>query len=139
MAITALDHVGIMVADLGEAKRFLREVLGLEVVREAELEQLGLSAAFYQCGPAMIEVFERVDPDSPMRPLEGNAPARLDHIAVEVDDIAATNAELARHGVTTIEVGDGERATSLGGNLNHWTDAASSGGVMYQLIEKGAG
>ena len=139
MAVTGLDHVGILVADLEQAKGFLGEVLGLEVAREAELEQLGLIAAFFECGPAMIELFQIVDPDSPLRPLEDGATARIDHVAVEVDDAAATREELTAHGVRTIEVGDGERPTSAGGNLNYWTEAESSAGVIYQLIEKGSG
>jgi len=139
MPVTGLDHVGILVADLEEAKRFLGQVMGLEVAREAELEQLGLIAAFFECGPAMIEVFQIVDADSPLRPLDNGATARLDHVAVQVDDLRATRQELDAHGVRTIEVGDGEDPTSAGGNLNYWTDADSSAGVMYQLIEKGTG
>lgn len=136
MAITSFDHVGVMVDDLGEAKRFFEGVLGLELEREAHAPALGADTAFYRCGPVLVELFERVSDDSPLPPLDG-ARARIDHIAVECDDMRATVEAMARAGVRMLDVGAGAEPLVIGQNLNHWTDADSSDGVKYQLIQKG--
>lgn len=134
----SIDHVGVMVADLEQAKGFVGGVLGLEIAREAEPEELRLRAAFYHCGAAMIEVYE-LKPGSPFAPLADGAIARIDHVAVLVPDIHAAASELRASGVRTVDVGTGEEPLALAGNLNLWTERDSSGGVAYQLIEKDAG
>ncbi len=133
----SIDHVGVMVADLEQAKDFLGGVLGLEIAREAEPEELRLRAAFYHCGPAMIEAYE-LKSGSPFEPLADGAIARIDHVAVLVPDIHAAARELRASGVSTVDVGTGEEPLALAGNLNLWTEGDSSGGVAYQLIQKGA-
>jgi methylmalonyl-CoA/ethylmalonyl-CoA epimerase len=136
MTITALDHVGVLVDDLGEAKRFFEDRLGLALEREGPQPALGAETAFYRCGPVLVELIERVSEDSPIPPLDG-ARARIDHIAVECDDMRATVDALARAGVRMLDVGAGAEPLVLGQNLNHWTDPDTSDGVKYQLIEKG--
>jgi methylmalonyl-CoA/ethylmalonyl-CoA epimerase len=136
MALTDIDHVGVLVADLDEARRFVEDTLGLEVDREAELSGLGLRLAFFRCGRAMIELYEVNSPDSPMERLAEGSRVRMDHIAVRVDDIRTTAAELRRGGVRMRDVGAGDEPLRVGPNLNYWTLADSSGGVSYQLIER---
>ena len=140
MSFQQLDHVGVMVDDIEEARDFLGHRLGLELDREAQPAELGVHALFFRCGAVTIEVFEIVDPSSALRPLDPGQRARIDHIAVEVDDLRATLTEL---GLRAHRAGVGDRASTdplaLAGNLNAWTDPETSDGVIYQLIEKGAG
>lgn len=143
MPLEQLDHVGVLVDDIEEARAFLGETLGLELVREAQPAELGVSALFYRCGAVMIEAFQISDPQSAIRPLESGQRARIDHLAVEVDDMGAVLASLARSGVCPATVGVPDASTAepmpLAGNLNAWTEPETSDGVIYQLIEKGAG
>lgn len=139
MELSGVDHIGVVVDDLDEAKGFLGETLGLSLEREAEMEALGLKAAFYRCGPVMIEAVELVSPDSPFRPLADGAKARIDHIAVEVDDARAVMGELRGSGVESLDVGAGDDPLEIGGNLSYWTAPDTSDGVTYQLIQKGRG
>jgi methylmalonyl-CoA/ethylmalonyl-CoA epimerase len=136
MTVTSLDHVGVLVDDLGEAKRFFEDVLGLVLERGGPAPALGAETAFYRCGPVLVELFERVSDDSPLPPLDG-ARARIDHIAVECDDMRATVEAMARAGVRMLDVGAGDDPLVIGENLNHWTDPDTSDGVKYQLIHKG--
>ena len=136
MSITGLDHVGVLVDDFDQGYRFLSETFGLTAEHEGPQPELGVQTAFFRCGPVLIELIARVAEDSPLPPLDGVA-ARIDHIALEVDDMAATTAALGEAGVGTLDVGAGEAPLVLGANLNHWTDPASSDGVKYQLIEVG--
>ena len=136
MALTDIDHIGVLVADLDEARRFVEDTLGLEIEREAEPPELGLRLAFFRCGRALIELYELTSPDSPMQPLAEGSSVRMDHIAVRVDDIRGTAEQLRRGGVRMRDVGSGDEPLRLGPNLNYWTLAESSGGVAYQLIER---
>ena len=143
MALEGIDHVGVLVDDIEEARTFLGETLGLELVREATPAELGVHALFYRCGGAMIEAFQLIDPSSVIRPLEQGQRARIDHIAIEVDDLRGTLEALAGMGVRPGPAGVGAVASSeppaVAGNLNVWTDADSTDGVVYQLIEKAPG
>ena len=143
MALEGIDHVGVLVDDIEEARTFLGETLGLELVREATPAELGVHALFYRCGGAMIEAFQLIDPSSVIRPLELGQRARIDHIAIEVDDLRGTLEALAGMGVRPGPAGVGAAASpeplAVAGNLNVWTDADSTDGVVYQLIQKGAG
>lgn len=143
MPVKQIDHVGVLVDDIEEARAFLGETLGLELEREAAPPELGLRALFYRCGPVMIEAFEITDQSSALAPLAPGERARIEHIALDVDDVRASVAALSEHGVRPRAAGLGDAATTeplaVAGNLNVWTEPSSSDGVVYQLIEKGAG
>ena len=79
--IREVDHVGVMVADLEAAGRFLSDTFGLALEREADVAALDVKARFYRCGPVMIEIFQPNDPAVAQRAL-GGAPALVEHIAI---------------------------------------------------------
>ena len=122
-----IDHVGVVVDDLDTARRFLA-AMGMSLDHEFDLGRVG--AAFYRCGDVMVELIECRLPEERERRL-GDARARIEHIAIEVDDLAATVGELAGLGV---EMTKPEPVTQ--GNVrSHWTKPESSEGVMYQVFE----
>jgi methylmalonyl-CoA/ethylmalonyl-CoA epimerase len=124
-----IDHIGVIVDDLEEARRLLEGTLGLAHERDVEMSQR--SAAFFRCGDVEIEVIEVRDPDERQRRL-GEAPARIEHIAIEVDNLDHAFSALEALGV---------RAESspfqVGANISIRTQASSTDGVIYQLIQKG--
>jgi methylmalonyl-CoA/ethylmalonyl-CoA epimerase len=124
-----LDHVGVVVDNLQEACFFL-EKLGFTRVRDVELPGR-LKATFWACGEGQVEVIEITEPGERARRL-GTDKARVEHIAIEVDDLMTTVQSLASIGVRT-QVPDPLR---VGTSLNHWTERDSSDGVVYQLIER---
>ena len=50
VTVNYLHHVGIVVADLDMAVRFVTEVLGLEFDHGSDVPQLNRRVAFYRCG-----------------------------------------------------------------------------------------
>ena len=126
--IRQLHHIGIVVADLDDVSRFMIEVLGLELETEFDVPELRRRVAFFKCGSARIELIDDLDPDTRERNLHG-APARLEHVALEVDDVEAEIARLATSGVSTSARG----VVRAGGRLNVWTNPLTSRGVMFQL------
>lgn len=127
--IRGIDHVGVMVADLEAAGRFLGETLGLELDREAEIASLDVTARFYRCGPAMIEIFEPNDRAVAEEKL-GGAPAKIEHIAIRVESLSAVLAALGEHGVRYLH----PEPVVTGPNLSAYTDPATSAGMMLQLF-----
>jgi methylmalonyl-CoA/ethylmalonyl-CoA epimerase len=126
-----IDHVGVVVDNLSEAREFL-SLLGMTLDHEFDLGRVG--AAFYRCGDAMVELIECRLPDERARRL-GESQARIEHIAIEVDDLVETVAEFAKLGV---EVTAAEPVTQ-GDVRSHWTKPESSLGVMYQVFERISG
>ena len=123
-----IDHVGVVVDNLDDARSFLSR-LGMTLDHEFDLGRVG--AAFYRCGDVMVELIECRLPDERARRL-GDSQARIEHIAIEVDDLAATVDAFAHLGV---EVTKPEPVTQ-GDIRSHWTKPESSDGVMYQVFER---
>ncbi|MDQ6774534.1 MAG: VOC family protein [Candidatus Dormibacteraeota bacterium] len=128
MTIKRLDHIGVLVDDLAEAQRFLSGSLGLELDRT--VAGGSRRGAFYRCGEVEIEVLEDSDADARDRVLAGSK-ARIEHIAVEVDDLDQTLAALQGLGVKAAR-----GPITTGDRVNLWTDPETCDGVMYQLVEK---
>jgi methylmalonyl-CoA/ethylmalonyl-CoA epimerase len=129
--IKRLDHVGIVVDDLDDAKRFLSGILGLHLVQEMDVPPLARRVAFFRCGDASIEVIEDLDPESKARGLDG-AKARIEHVALEVDNVDGELESLGGLGVKANSLG----VVSIGMRRHVWTDPHSTDGVMYQLFSR---
>jgi methylmalonyl-CoA/ethylmalonyl-CoA epimerase len=129
-----VDHIGVVVADLQEAGQWLGEAFGLPLQRTLEFPDRGIRAAFYRCGDVDIEVIEITDAEARRQRLGEGERARIEHIAVEVADLQTTLARLAALGVRTND----PEPRRIGDSLHMWTVADSTGGVSYQLIERGA-
>ena len=64
----------------------------------------------------------------------GDAEGRLDHVAVEVEDLEAAIAELKQHGVEFTT----EAPVAVRNILTVWTRPETSGGVMWQVFSPSA-
>lgn len=127
-----IDHIGIVVAGLDPAAEFARRVLGLELKVQPPVPPGGNPIAFYQWQEgALVELIELADPEARAARL-GADQARIDHVAVEVDDLDAAAAELRAHGVgfTT------EEPVAVRDIRTLWTRKETSGGVMWQILSR---
>jgi methylmalonyl-CoA/ethylmalonyl-CoA epimerase len=127
-----IDHIGVIVDNLADARRWLTDVFGLPLRRSVHLPEGQLHGEFYGCGDVDIEVIELGDPDERRRRLGEHTQARIEHIAVEVDDLATALAYLRTLGVQTTT----PEPRRIGNAVNVWTRAETTGGVSYQLIER---
>jgi catechol 2,3-dioxygenase-like lactoylglutathione lyase family enzyme len=115
--ITALEHVGLSVADLDRSIAFYRDVLGFSVARIVEVPpsmRLGEVVGMPPCaariahltlGAAMLEIFEYRDPVG--RPIpEGTVHADhgFNHIGLASTDTRADYARLRTQGISFIGV-----------------------------------
>jgi methylmalonyl-CoA/ethylmalonyl-CoA epimerase len=128
MMLKRIDHVGVVVDDLTQARQFLA---GMGMRHNRDLEIPGrLKASFYTCGEVEIEVLEISEPEERSRRL-GSASARIEHIAIEVESLSRTLLDLTRLGV----VPQTAAPVKLDKGLNYWTVAETCDGIVYQLIE----
>lgn len=123
-----LDHIAVIVDSVDRMGAFLRDVLHMELAIERDLPDM--RTHFYSYGDAQIELIEPLTEEGRKDRL-GDAQSRLEHIAIQVDDLPATIAELTPKGV---------RATGeprvIGPNVSIWTIPETSGGVQFQLLQK---
>ncbi len=135
-----IDHVGVLVADLDAARAFARDVLGLgEPLADFRAEEHGLSGAFFALGAGRLEVLRFDEPGDRLPPGET---ARIDHVAVEVDDLDAEAARLAAHGVEfqgPLDPALVDAPIELRGRRHLWTRPETSGGFRLQLVERAGG
>ncbi len=94
------------------------------------------AGAFFGRGVGRLELFTISPPGD--RAVPDGAPAVLDHIAVQVDDLDAEQERLSALGVrftgpTTAEPIDAP--VELRGSRHLWTDPATSGGYRLQLVQ----
>jgi methylmalonyl-CoA/ethylmalonyl-CoA epimerase len=101
--IKRLNHVSVAVPSIPDALKFYRDILGLEVVETATLDDRELKVAFVRIGDTEIELLEPTSPDNTVtRFLERRGPG-LHHICLEVDDLAAAMDELSARGAEFVD------------------------------------
>jgi methylmalonyl-CoA/ethylmalonyl-CoA epimerase len=129
MKFERIDHVGVIVADLDKARVLLEQGFGFPFVREVRKTEL--KSAFFRCGDADVELIEILDPDLRSKRLGEGREANVEHIAIEVDDLDGLLTLLAALGIKTTGAPQVSPA-----NTTVWTVAETSGGVMYQFLER---
>jgi methylmalonyl-CoA/ethylmalonyl-CoA epimerase len=126
-----LDHVGVVVASLDGAGAFLREALGLELRLEPPASPDGVRIAFYGGENARVELIQVSSPAALAARL-GDAEARIEHIAIEVDDVRQVVEQLRARGVRFVT----EDPYALRDMLAIWTVAETSAGIQWQLFTR---
>ena len=124
-----IHHVGIVVEHLRDAYRFYRDVLGLPLVREAEIAGQGVRAALLAAGESEIELLEPLGPATPVGRFLAKRGEGLHHLCFETADVAASLADLQARGVPMI---DGKPRAGLAGQIGFLHPSACSG-VLVEL------
>ncbi|MBN2071964.1 MAG: methylmalonyl-CoA epimerase [Candidatus Krumholzibacteriota bacterium] len=98
-----LDHIGIAVKDIDEAKRLYRDILGFELIEEKTLPDRGLKIAFLSTGNTKIELLEGITPESAITKFVDKRGPGIHHLSFEVDDIRKILDELSSEGIELID------------------------------------
>lgn len=105
--IGRLNHVAIATADIAEASRVYRDVLGASVSAPVPQPDHGVVTVFIELPNTKIELLEPLGEDSPIRSfLAKNPKGGIHHVCYEVDDIHAAVAQMQAKGATI--TGDGK-------------------------------
>ena len=126
-----IDHLGIAVKSLSEARKFY-QALGLEVMPEETVEAEKVRAAMVPVGESRIELLEPTSPDSTIaRFLEKRGPG-LHHVALHVNDLSGTVERLKAAGTRLVS---DDIKIGAGGHLYVFVHPSSTGGVLLELVE----
>jgi methylmalonyl-CoA/ethylmalonyl-CoA epimerase len=136
--ITGLSHVSIAVPSLKAAAQRLKEIYGLEAGAVKVNEEQGVRMAYVELPNARIELMEPLRPDSPISKfLERNPAGGIHHFCVNVDDVAAAGAGLARKGVRIL--GEGKENRNVHGERIAFVHPKDFLGALLELEEKRLG
>jgi methylmalonyl-CoA/ethylmalonyl-CoA epimerase len=98
-----IHHVGIVVNRLAEAYGFYRDVLGLPLVREAEIADQGVRAALLAAGDSEVELLEPLGPTTPVGRFLAKRGEGLHHLCFETPDIGKSLTSLQERGVELLD------------------------------------
>ena len=131
---TAIDHVGIAVADLDAAKAFYRDTFGMETVHEETNEEQGVREAMVAVGDtgSCIQLLAPLDETSTIAKFLDRHGPGLQQLAYRVTDLEAVSAVLRERGVRLL-YDVPRRGTS--GSLTNFVHPRDAGGVLVELVE----
>ena len=128
-----IDHIGIATSTIAEATSFWRDILGLPAEEIEEVPEQKVRVCMLPVGESRIELLEGTSPDSPISRFLEKRGQGIHHIAIEVDDIRATMAQLKATGTDLI---DQEPRTGTRGCLVAFIRPSSTNGVLLELVQK---
>ena len=130
--IKKIDHIGVAVADIDEALRIYRDVLGLSCEETEEIASQKILSYHLRVGESHLELLVPTDPTSTIaRALEKRG-AGIHHIALAVDDLDADRARLIAGGLEPI----GEPSTGANGKRIQFFHPRSTGGILLEICAK---
>ncbi|MFP4392937.1 MAG: methylmalonyl-CoA epimerase [Desulfohalobiaceae bacterium] len=125
-----IDHLGIAVNSLQEARQFYEGALGLNCEKVEEIPSQKVRTAFYELGGVHIELLEPMDEESPVAKfLAKNGPG-VHHVAYAVDDVQAQLEQAQQAGCKLINQ---EPVPGAGGKQVAFLHPKSSFGVLTEF------
>ncbi len=132
--VRRIHHVGIVVKRLEEAYRFYRDVLGLPLLKEAELADQGVRAALLAAGDTEIELLEPLGASTGVGRFLARRGEGLHHMCLETPDVAG---ELLSLKERSVELLDPVPRPGLAGQIAFLHPRACAG-VLVELATPGA-
>jgi len=129
--VFTIDHLGIAVKSLAEARKFY-EKLGLTVVSEEVVEHEKVKVGMIPLGDSRIELLEATGPDSVIAKFLDKRGEGLHHIAIHVPDLEYAIETLKAAGTRFI---CDEIKIGAGGHLYVFVHPSSAGGVLIELVQ----
>lgn len=131
--ITRIDHIGIAVQNIQDARAFFEDALGMKLERVESEEGGRTQVAFLPVGTSDVELVEPQDADSGLAKFLAKRGEGVHHICFEVDDIDAALVRLKEHGAQLIDETPRENAR---GQRYAFVHPKSAHGVLIELYEK---
>jgi methylmalonyl-CoA/ethylmalonyl-CoA epimerase len=135
--VTAVDHIGVAVADLDAAIAWYHDLLGMIVLHEEVNEDQGIREVMLAVrgapvGSAQLQLMAPINDSSPIAKFLDRRGPGLQQLAYRVSDIDQLTARLAAQGVKLLY--DAPRRGTANSRINfiHPKDA---GGVLIELVE----
>jgi len=131
---TAIDHVGIAVADLDEAVAFYENTFGMRLAHEEVNEEQGVHEAMMAVGDSgsHIQLLAPLSAESTIAKFLDRSGPGVQQMAYRVTDLDAVSAVLRERGVRLLYDAPKRGTSDSRVNFVHPKDA---GGVLVELVE----
>lgn len=126
-----VNHVAIVIADIDEAAKFWRDIMGIKLDHVEEVPSQKSKVAFMPVGDTEVELVQPMSEDSGVAKFLAEKGGGMHHLCFEVDDVTATMAELKEKGVRLLS----EEPNVLPGRKMAFIHPKSTGGVLVELYE----
>ena len=132
--VTAIDHVGLAVADLDAAIDFYARAFGMAKVHEEVNEEQGVREAMLAVGDSgsCIQLLAPLRDDSPIGKFLARNGEGIQQMALRVTDIEEAAAALQAAGVRVLY--DAPKRGTAGSRVN-FCHPKDCGGVLMELVE----
>ncbi len=131
--IQKIDHIGIAVHSIAEARKFYENVLGLTCERIEEVRAQKVRTAFFTVGETHIELLEPTDPSSPVARFLDKKGEGIHHIGYLSDNVESQLELAEKNGCTLINAVPVEGA---GNKRIAFLHPGSTHGVLTEICEK---
>ncbi|OGP68493.1 MAG: methylmalonyl-CoA epimerase [Deltaproteobacteria bacterium RBG_16_44_11] len=133
MKVLKIDHIGIAVKSIDEAKNLYSGLLGLSQNGSETVAEQKVTTAFFPVGDTEVELLESTSPDGPIAKYIEKKGEGIQHIAFRVENIEEALAELKAKGVQLINE---KPRRGAGGAKIAFLHPKSTFGVLIELCEK---
>jgi len=133
MKILQIDHLGIAVENMGQAKTFWTEVMGLKFEGEETVEDQKVRTGFLPVGESEVELLESTAPDGPVARFIEKRGQGFQHVAFRVPNVEEALAELKERGIRLI---DEQPRRGAGGAKIIFVNPKDTGGVLVEICER---
>ena len=133
MKILKIDHLGIAVNGIDQAKSFWSDVLGLPFQGDETVAEQKVTTAFFPVGESEVELLESTSPDGPVAKYIEKRGQGIQHVAFRVENVEAALAELKAKGVRLI---DETPRIGAGGAKIAFLHPKDTHGVLVELCER---
>lgn len=103
MKLNKIEHIGIAVKSIEEAKNFWENVLGLKCYGIEEVADQKVKTAFFMIGETKIELLEATSDDSPIAKFIEKKGEGIHHIAFSTDSATEALKEAESKGIQLID------------------------------------
>lgn len=134
--VLGLHHVAIVVDDLEEARRRYEEVLGFRATEPEFVPDQKVHVVVCYAGEQRVELVSPASEDSPVSGFLAKRGGGIHHLAWHVRDVAEALARLRDAGWRLID--EAPRPGAHGTRIA-FVHPRSTGGVLTELVEEGAG
>ncbi len=132
MNLSHIEHIGIAVKSIDEAKKYYEDVLGLKCYAVEEVKDQKVKTAFFKLGDTKIELLESTDPEGPVGKFIEKKGEGIHHIAFAVKGIENSLSEIEAKGVNLIDKAPRKGAEGLDIAFLH---PKSTFGVLTEICE----
>ena len=126
----SLDHIAIVVRNIDDALTFYRDQLGLPVVVDEVIEDVGVRLTHLDFGNVHLQLVQPMTDDHPLQEHLKKNGEGLHHLCLHVDDVNQSIADLPNHG---IKAKNQPPHSGPHGRAAAFMDPATTRGVIWEM------